>query len=73
MSVFIGFTGTALLVWGSFRYNVWVGVAVVGFLLMSLAETLGEIERYRIDERAATMGRHPTATPSGEVNKDDIR
>ena len=76
MSGLIGFTGTVLLVYGAFRFNVWVGWATMGFVLMTVAQTMSEIKRhheYHEDERDAAMGRHPTATPSGELRDDDFR
>lgn len=76
MSGLIGFTGTGLLVIAAFQIDFWIGVAVMGFLLMTLAQTMAEIRRHREyheEERDAAMGRHPTASPSGELRDDDFR
>ncbi len=70
MTGLIGFAGMVLLLYGAYRYNVWVGVAILGFVLMSVAEAMKQVKADA--EKEAAMSRHPVMGPSG-ITKDDFR
>ncbi len=72
----LGLSGIALILFGAFSFNVYLGVAVVGWLLMGAAEAMMEGKRQReFHEEMESIERHPLrAGPSGEgLTRDDIR
>lgn len=70
----MGFVGMGLMIYGSYRYNTWVGMAVAGYILITVADALRQARaNLEHHEREVAMRRHPVMGPSGEISKDDIR
>ncbi len=78
MRKFFASVGTAMVLFGAFQFDLWVGVMVLGMMFLGMAEGMS-----RHDKRERSMKRHPSnpesrqyrsgADPRGEVTRDDIR